>query len=217
MSSGAPTFPEALLAPGQATGSSSESVNSLVREPARHGVKQNWILNPFQDTVFVIAAPLLALVAALGAFALWGGQRATAIIIATHVVFTVAHHLPTFIRIYGNVELFRRFQWSFVLGPLVPLAISIVVLAYINYKHYPVEYFPLSLHHAGAVGSMALPAPALRLHANLRSPQRRTAAARRAHGPGALRVMVRLHHAGERRLARRACSVTCDSARWLCR
>lgn len=127
MSSGASLFPGAALAP------------SAVRD--HRGPKQNWILDPLQDTAFIIAAPLLSLGAALAAFALWGGQKATSIIIATHVVFTVAHHLPTFLRIYGDVDLFRRFRWSFLLGPIVPLATSIAVLGYINYKSYPVEYF----------------------------------------------------------------------------
>jgi hypothetical protein len=102
---------------------------------------QNWILDPFQDTLFVIAAPVLVLLAALAAFRIFGAEAAARFIIVGHIVFTVAHHLPTFIRIYGDVELFKRFQWSFVLAPMVPLAFSACVLGYINYKRYPVEYF----------------------------------------------------------------------------
>ena len=43
--------------------------------------------------------------------------RATAYIVLLHVVFTVAHHLPTFIRVYGDVDLFRRFKWTFLWRP----------------------------------------------------------------------------------------------------
>lgn len=103
--------------------------------------RQNWVLDPLQDALFVIFAPLLVLGAALTLFATLGAVAATSAIIVAHIVFTVAHHLPTFIRIYGDVELFRRFKWSFVLGPVVPLLFSAVVLGYINYKNYPVEYF----------------------------------------------------------------------------
>lgn len=103
--------------------------------------KQNWILDPFQDALFVIAAPVLVLLVALAAFRIFEADAAAQFIIVGHIVFTVAHHLPTFIRIYGDVELFKRFKWSFVLAPMVPLAFSACVLGYINYKQYPVEYF----------------------------------------------------------------------------
>lgn len=103
--------------------------------------RQNWILDPFQDTLLVIAAPVLVLVAALAAFRIFGAEAAAGFIIVGHIVFTVAHHLPTFIRIYGDVELFKRFKWSFLLAPVVPLACSAGVLGYLDYKQYPVEYF----------------------------------------------------------------------------
>lgn len=62
-------------------------------------------------------------------------------VILAHVVLTVAHHMPTFIRIYGDVDLFRRFRWSFVLGPVVPLLFCMTVLVYLNVHQYPIEYF----------------------------------------------------------------------------
>jgi hypothetical protein len=102
---------------------------------------QNWILDPLQDGLFVIAAPLIVLAAALWAFAKFGAAEATSLIIVAHIIMTVAHHLPTFIRIYGDVDLFRRFKWSFVLGPVIPLTLSVVVLSYINAHDYPVESF----------------------------------------------------------------------------
>jgi hypothetical protein len=103
--------------------------------------KQNWILDPLQDALFVILAPLLVLGVALAMFSAMGAVAATSAIIVAHIVFTVAHHLPTFIRVYGDVDLFRRFKWNFVLGPVVPLTFCVAVLGYIDYKNYPVEYF----------------------------------------------------------------------------
>jgi hypothetical protein len=102
---------------------------------------QNWILNPLQDSLFIIAAPLLALGLALASFIWLGAAAATGAILVTHVVFTVAHHLPTFIRVYGDVELFRRYRWSFLLAPVVPLTFALGTLAWINASGLPLETF----------------------------------------------------------------------------
>jgi hypothetical protein len=67
-------------------------------------------------------------------------MAASVLIIGVHFVFTVAHHMPTFIRVYGDVELLRRFRWSLLLAPVIPFAFALVVLGYINYNGYPVEY-----------------------------------------------------------------------------
>lgn len=109
--------------------------------PATARLRQNWVLQPSLDFLMIIAAPILALAAALLVFAFRGSEVATSSIILFHVVATVAHHLPTFIRIYGDVELFRRFKWSFILGPLIPFCSALGVLVYINYKGYPLESF----------------------------------------------------------------------------
>src|SRR5262245_58839193 len=101
--------------------------------------RQAWILSPAQDALFVVAAPLLALGAAIAAFALLGAADATAYIVLLHVVFTTAHHLPTFIRVYGDADLFRRFKWTFVLAPVLPLGFAAAALAYLNAHDYPVE------------------------------------------------------------------------------
>ena len=101
---------------------------------------QNWILDPFQDAVYILAAPFIVLALALSAFLVLEPAAATALIIGVHIVFTVAHHMPTFIRIYGDVELLRRFRWSLLLAPAIPFTFSLAILGYINIKGYPVEY-----------------------------------------------------------------------------
>jgi hypothetical protein len=102
---------------------------------------QNWILDPLQDAVFILAAPAIVLVLALAAFVALEPAAATALVLGVHIVFTVAHHMPTFIRIYGDLELLRRFRWTLLLAPVIPFTFAIGVLGYINYKGYPVEYF----------------------------------------------------------------------------
>lgn len=110
-----------------------------ISEPLRP--KQNWVLDPFQDTLLIIAAPLLAAGLALLTMQHYGAAQGAVLIITTHIILTIAHHLPTFIRIYGDVDLFRRFKWHFVLGPVVPLVFAAGVLTYINMQQYRVEYF----------------------------------------------------------------------------
>lgn len=100
---------------------------------------QNWILSPLQDTLLVVAAPLITLTLALGLFAFARAADATAYILLLHVVLTVAHHTPTFIRIYGDVDLFRRFRWTFICAPLIPFTFATGVLAYLNARDFPVE------------------------------------------------------------------------------
>src|SRR5262245_17966762 len=114
------------------------AIASAVAAPASPP-RQAWILSPAQDALFVVAAPLLVLGAAIAAFAFLGAADATAYIVLLHVVFTVAHHLPTFIRVYGDTDLYRRFKWTFVLAPVFPVGFAAVALAYLNAHDYPVE------------------------------------------------------------------------------
>src|SRR5688572_28385931 len=118
------------------------SAHATTMESTAHArPAQNWILNPLQDSLLIIAEPLLALGLALLSFSWLGAAAATAAILVTHVVFTVAHHLPTFIRIYGDVDLFRRYRWSFLLAPVVPFAFACGALVWINARGLPLETF----------------------------------------------------------------------------
>ncbi len=118
------------------TGLAGDHAHSQLKQP-----KQNWVLDPAQDMLFIIAAPLLCLALALVLMHYFGAERGAALVITTHIVLTVAHHMPTFIRIYGDLDLFQRFKWHFILAPTIPLIFSAAVLVYINSKGYPVEYF----------------------------------------------------------------------------
>jgi hypothetical protein len=115
------------------------TVLQAVGAPPTWASRQAWILGPTQDALFVVAAPLLVLIAAVAAFALLGAADATASILLLHVVLTVAHHLPTFIRVYGDLDLFRRFKWTFILAPVLPLSFAAAALVYLNAHAYPIE------------------------------------------------------------------------------
>lgn len=111
---------------------------TATRRPAA-APRQNWVLDPVQDLLLIILAPVLCLGLALAAMARFGAERGAALVITAHVVLTVAHHLPTFIRIYGDVDLFRRFRWTFLLAPVIPLAFVSGMLVLIAVRGYPVE------------------------------------------------------------------------------
>lgn len=101
--------------------------------------RQNWVLDPLQDSLFIIAAPLVILSMAIAAFLLLGAAVATTLILTTHIVMTVAHHLPTFIRLYGDVALFARHRWTFLIAPLLPLTIALLVGGWLIAHDLPVE------------------------------------------------------------------------------
>src|SRR5690348_6458656 len=91
------------------------AIDVIGAEPvAASRARQNWVLDPLQDALLIIIAPVITLALALMAIRFWGATDGATIVLLVHVVFTVAHHLPTFIRIYGDVELFKRFRWSFI-------------------------------------------------------------------------------------------------------
>ncbi|HMN43702.1 MAG TPA: hypothetical protein PKE27_03985 [Povalibacter sp.] len=124
-----------------ADGSAALPSLTLGTRTTRQRPAQNWILNPLQDSLFVIGTPLLVLTAALVLFRSLGAAAATSLIIVAHIIFTVAHHLPTFIRIYGDTELFQRYRWHFLMAPVIPLTFSALVLGYLNHRDYAVENF----------------------------------------------------------------------------
>ena len=96
-------------------------------------MQQNWVIDRLSDGLFIIAAPLISLVWVV-AFASWFGAATVLVIFAA---FNVAHHLPTFIRIYGDKDLLRRFRWSLLLGPVLPFSLAMSVVSYIVLSDYP--------------------------------------------------------------------------------
>ncbi len=93
--------------------------------------RQNWVVGVWSDMLFIVAAPLFALVWTLGTMLALGPERGTTVVLATFGVFNVAHHFPTFIRIYGDKDLIKRFRWSLLLGPIFPFGFAMLVCAMI--------------------------------------------------------------------------------------
>jgi hypothetical protein len=60
-------------------------------------------------------------------------------VLSIFVVFNVAHHLPTFIRIYGDRDLLARFRWSLLLGPVLPFSMAMLAVYYVIRSDFPVK------------------------------------------------------------------------------
>ena len=78
-----------------------------------------WIISPFWDSFLFIGAPLVVIAAFLP---LRGVMSSEQIAILSLAFFTFGHHFPTFLRAYGDHELFGRFKWRFVLAPPILFA-----------------------------------------------------------------------------------------------
>jgi len=73
-----------------------------------------WILGPTLDSILFIGAPLLVMAVFLPLKGVFSSREIAIFLLA---FFTFGHHFPTFLRAYGDRELFERFKWRFLLGP----------------------------------------------------------------------------------------------------
>jgi tetratricopeptide (TPR) repeat protein len=82
-----------------------------------------WIISPFWDLALLVGSPL-----AIVPLFLWLGERYSTpekISLAVLAFASAGHHLPGFLRAYGERELFRRFKWRFLLAPPAAIAVSL--------------------------------------------------------------------------------------------
>jgi len=82
-----------------------------------------WIISPLADTLLLVAAPL-AIVPVVWLAVQWFSTEVIVVAVASFA--SLGHHLPGFMRAYGDRELFRRFRWRFVLAPPLILAVAVV-------------------------------------------------------------------------------------------
>ena len=89
---------------------------------------KNWIISPVWDLVFLIAAPLAIVPLVSLSAAHWLDAEEISLVVISFA--TLGHHLPGFLRAYGDRELFSRFRSRFVLGPPLVFAVALVSAAY---------------------------------------------------------------------------------------
>ena len=102
-----------------------KTVRAGIQQPAPAGVSapakaaSGWIISPLWDSFLFIGAPLVVIAAFLP---LRGVMSSEQIAILSLAFFTFGHHFPTFLRAYGDQELFERFRWRFLLAPPILFA-----------------------------------------------------------------------------------------------
>lgn len=84
--------------------------------------RRAWIISPFWDATLFIASPLLVIAAFVPLRAWVRSEQLSLWLLA---FFTFGHHLPGFLRAYGDRELFARFRWRFLLAPPLLLAATL--------------------------------------------------------------------------------------------
>jgi tetratricopeptide (TPR) repeat protein len=73
-----------------------------------------WIISPLADTLLFIAVPLVTVAALIPLSRFFPPAEFAAVLLA---FFTFGHHLPGFLRAYGDKELFSQYRWRFLLAP----------------------------------------------------------------------------------------------------
>jgi len=86
----------------------------VVPVPAGQAAASGWIVSAFWDSVLFIGAPVTCILALFPLRRYWSSQEYSFLLLA---FFTFGHHLPGFIRTYGDRELFARYRLRFLLAP----------------------------------------------------------------------------------------------------
>lgn len=111
--------------------------SAAIPAPASDHPKQNWVVSPLVDWLFIIGTPILSLAGAIIVFKWYGSQWIWPIFI----VFNTAHQFPTFIRIYGDKALMEKFRWRLLLGPVIPFVLAMSAVTYLIADGQSVERF----------------------------------------------------------------------------
>ena len=86
--------------------------------------RRTWIVSPGWDLIYLVLTPVLIVPAVLLALEHW--LQPEQLYLAVISFASLGHHLPGFMRAYGDRELFARYRWRFLLAP--PLAVGLALL-----------------------------------------------------------------------------------------
>ena len=109
-----------------------EFVSTLAASESQHAghetrPRQNWILSSWGDCFFIIGTPVFVLPLVLWLFFI-GGEL---LVWSAFAVVNTSHHLPTFMRIYGDRDLLKRFRWSLLLAPIIPFSCCMLAVLFL--------------------------------------------------------------------------------------
>ena len=116
-------------------GESEMATALVVPENESAGPKQNWIISGSGDLLLIILAPVLWTIWTAVVQSRWNAATVYTIFLG----FNVAHHVPTFLRIYGDRDLLRRFRYSLLLGPVIPFCLAMAGVAWTIANDYPLN------------------------------------------------------------------------------
>ncbi len=91
---------------------------------SRPASRRAWIVSPAWDLVYLVLTPLLIVPVVLVAARRW--LQPEQIYLAVIAFASLGHHLPGFMRAYGDRELFARYKWRFLLAPPLIFALALV-------------------------------------------------------------------------------------------
>ena len=87
--------------------------------PSSSPSRNPWIISPLGDALFLIGTPILCVAAILPMAAVFESEQISWLLLG---FFATGHHLPGFMRAYGDPKLFARFRLRFLLGPPIVFA-----------------------------------------------------------------------------------------------
>jgi tetratricopeptide (TPR) repeat protein len=90
--------------------------------PAPARARSRWILSFGWDMALFIGAPALSILTLVPMRGLWSSAGYSAFLLA---FFTFGHHLPGFLRAYGDRELFRQYRARFLIAPPLVFACAL--------------------------------------------------------------------------------------------
>lgn len=100
-------------------------MSSVAAQPVsqQQSPRKVWIISPAWDLLYLVATPVLIVPLVILARDHWSPEAVSLAVIS---FASLGHHLPGFMRAYGDRELFTRFRWRFLLAP--PLLFALALL-----------------------------------------------------------------------------------------
>jgi tetratricopeptide (TPR) repeat protein len=85
---------------------------------------RTWIVSPAWDLLYLVLTPLLIVPVVLVTLRAW--LTTEQVYLAVISFASLGHHMPGFMRAYGDRDLFQRYRWRFLLAP--PLVLGLALL-----------------------------------------------------------------------------------------
>jgi Flp pilus assembly protein TadD len=92
--------------------------------PSSAAVRRTWIVSPGWDLVYLVLSPLAIVPAVLIVVRQW--LTPEQVYLAVISFASLGHHLPGFMRAYGDRELFARYRCRFLLAPPLVFATALI-------------------------------------------------------------------------------------------